>query len=144
AIREQLRGLEMANSREDDFFRRLHHGWICRYAGLAPQALPRLHHRRQISRLVIDDRDHSNPLVLGSISPNCLSREQATRSARANALNRASTLWWLDRPYMVTRWTLARAPRANPSKKSSTNSLCMSPTRRFLTLVFTLQATRPL
>ncbi len=31
---------------------------------------------------------------------------------------------------MVLTWTLARAPRAKPSKKSSTSSDCRSPTRR--------------
>ena len=40
----------------------------------------------------------SSSLVLGSISPSCGSREQATRRARANALKTASTLWWLERP----------------------------------------------
>ena len=45
---------------------------------------------------------------------------------------------------MVVMCTLARAPRAKPSKKSSTSSLCRSPTRRFFTLVLTTQDTRPL
>ena len=53
-----------------------------------------LEHRGEIARLVVDDRDthQSSPFVLGSVSPNCLSREQATRSARAKALKIASIL----------------------------------------------------
>ena len=50
--------------------------------------------RGQIARAVIDqgDRAHSSPFVLGSIRASRLSRSQATRSARANALNTASIL----------------------------------------------------
>ena len=58
------------------------------------QMAQRLEHRGQIARFVIDDgyAHHNNPLVEGSISPSCLSREQATRSARAKALKMASIL----------------------------------------------------
>ena len=48
---------------------------------------------------VVDEGDslclrvgHSRPFVLGSMSPSCLSREHATRRARAKALNNASIL----------------------------------------------------
>ena len=41
--------------------------------------------------LVIDQRNHSRPLVLGSIFASRLSFATATRRARANALNTAST-----------------------------------------------------
>ena len=47
--------------------------------------------RRQISRAVIDEYNHSNPFVLGSIFASRASFAHATRSARANALNTAST-----------------------------------------------------
>ena len=56
------------------------------------QVIERLFYRRQIAGLVIDDRDHSSPFVLGSIFWSRLSREQANRSARAKALNSASSL----------------------------------------------------
>ncbi len=47
---------------------------------------------RQVAGAVVDQRNHSSPLVLGSILARRSSREQATRSARANALNTAS-MW---------------------------------------------------
>ena len=68
----------------------------------------------------------------------------ATRSARANALNSASILWWLDRPYTTFTCTLARAADANPSKKSCTSSVCRSPTRRVFTFRSTTAYGRPL
>ena len=51
----------------------------------------RLAHRRQVAGAVIDERNHNSPFVLGSVRASCLSREHATRSARPNALNTAST-----------------------------------------------------
>src|SRR5271157_1150231 len=113
---------------------------------LRAQMAQGLEDRGEVARLIIDHGyvHHNNPLVEGSILPNCLSREQATRSARAKALKMASILWWLERPYIVLTWTLARAPRAKPSKKSVTSSVCRSPTRRVRTLVSTANAARPL
>ena len=52
----------------------------------------RLAHRREVAGAVVDERDHSSPFVLGSILASRLSFAQATRSARANALNTASIL----------------------------------------------------
>ena len=52
----------------------------------------RFSHRREIPGLVIDERDHNNPFVLGNIRASRLSFAHATRSARANALNTASIL----------------------------------------------------
>ena len=54
---------------------------------------------REVAGVVVDDCDpapaarlaHNSPFVEGSIRPSCLSFEQATRSARANALKIAST-----------------------------------------------------
>ena len=57
----------------------------------APSADERLAHRRQVAGAVVDERDHSSPFVLGSIFASRASFAQATRSARANALNTAST-----------------------------------------------------
>ena len=47
--------------------------------------------RREVAGAVVDERDHSSPFVLGSIRAMRGSRAHATRSARANALNTAST-----------------------------------------------------
>ena len=58
-----------------------------------PQMPDGLHHRGEISRAVIDDGNHKSPFVLGSMRPSWRSLEQATRKARANALNSASILW---------------------------------------------------
>src|SRR6266851_7667192 len=63
-----------------------------------PDRGERFLHRRQVAGLVIDERDHSRPLVLGNMRASRRSFAQATRSARANALKTASILWWLDRP----------------------------------------------
>src|ERR1700734_2324107 len=134
----------MAHPGKDDLGRPAHYLRVSSDCWLATEGIQSLHHRGQVAGLVVNYSDHSNPLVLGNILPICLSFEHATRSARAKALKRASILWWLERPYMVAICTLARAPRAKPSKKSSTSSLCKSPTRRFFTLVLTTQATRPL
>ena len=88
---ERARRAEVADAGHDDRRRPLE---IVRRRGhvqLGADRGERLAHRRQIARLVIDQRDHSSPLVLGSMRASCLSFEQATRSARANALNTAST-----------------------------------------------------
>ncbi len=52
-------------------------------------------HGGEVAGLVVDDGDthQSRPFVDGSIAPSCLSREQATRRARAKALKMASILW---------------------------------------------------
>ena len=57
-----------------------------------PERRERLPHRRQVAGAVVDQSDHSRPLVLGSIFASRASRAQATRNARANALNTAS-MW---------------------------------------------------
>ena len=60
---------------------------------LLPQPVQRFLHRDQISGAVIHDRDHhSTPLVLGNSRAIRRSRQQAARSARANALKSASIL----------------------------------------------------
>src|SRR6185437_6866282 len=141
---EELRRSKMPNTRQNNLLSATYNFRVLGGDCIRTDGRQRLHHRCKISGLVIDDRDHSNPLVDGSILPSCLSREQATRTARANALNRASTLWWFERPYIVFKCTLARAPRAKPSKKSSTNSDCKSPTSRVFTFVSTTCAARPL
>jgi len=52
-----------------------------------------LFYRGKVSHAVIDNGNrHSSPLVLGNSRAIRLSRQQAARSARAKALNRASIL----------------------------------------------------
>src|SRR5271156_3680647 len=89
---QKRRRLKVSHSRQHNLFSASHCIWIFGRFSLRTNGSQRLYHRGQISRLVIDDRDHSRPFVLGSISPNCVSFEHATLSARANALNSASIL----------------------------------------------------
>ena len=81
---------EMADARHHDRGRPLEIGRRRRVVQLGANRGERLAHGREIAGLVIDERNHSSPLVLGSMRASCLSFEQATRSARANALNTAS------------------------------------------------------
>src|SRR5262249_53102792 len=118
ALFKEGSSLEVRHAGKDDLVGALHSFGIVGCQSVGTNCGQCLHHGREIAGLVIDDGDHKSPFVLGSILPSCLSREQATRKARAKALKRASTLWWLERPYMVLRWTLARAPREKPSRKS--------------------------
>ena len=53
----------------------------------------RLADRGEVAGAVVDQRNHSSPLVLGSIFASLRSLAHATRSARANALKQASILW---------------------------------------------------
>src|SRR5260370_5180840 len=71
---------------------------LVRHDGYGAEMVQRLLNRMQIARSVIHDGDHRSPLVDGSMRPRRRSREEATRKARAKALNRASILWWLERP----------------------------------------------
>src|SRR5208337_1597230 len=144
---EALGGREVAHAWEHDALGRFNRCNVSvRYLNLRAEITERLKNRGEIARFVVDDgyAHYNSPFVEGSMSPSCLSREQATRRARAKALKMASILWWLERPYMIFTWMLARAPRAKPSKKSVTSSVCRSPTRRTRTLVSTAKAARPL
>src|SRR5262249_15812213 len=119
---ERARGVEVADAGHDD---RAGAGELWRFERcehLRANCAQRLPPRRQVAGLVVDecDRHQSSPLVDGSMRASRLSRAQATRSARANALKTASILWWLDRPYITLTCTFARAPIAKPSKKSCT------------------------
>ena len=114
---ERRGGAEVADARHDDAASRP--TMSAGDAGTntsAPMAASAFLHRGQVAGAVVDERDHSSsiahssPFVLGSIRASRLSFAQATRSARANALNTASILWWLERPYITFTWTLARAP----------------------------------
>ena len=84
---------EVPDAGDDDGFRAVQiSGPFWRHEFRAERG-ERLAHRREIARTVIDQSNHNNPFVLGSIFASRLSFAQATRSARANALNTAST-WW--------------------------------------------------
>ena len=87
---ERGRRAEVADAGHDDRGRPFEIGRRRRVVQLGANRGERLAHRRQVAGLVVDERDHSSPLVLGSIRASCLSFAQATRSARANALKTAS------------------------------------------------------
>ena len=84
--------IEMSHSRDHKFFSSGNHRWIGRDLNAGAQVLKGFFYGADVARAIVDNRDHKRPLVLGSILASCLSREQATRTARANALNRASIL----------------------------------------------------
>ena len=65
-------------------------GRLLRRHELCAQGRQRLPDRREIASTVVNQRNHNNPFVLGNIFASRLSFAQATRSARANALNTAS------------------------------------------------------
>src|SRR5271157_2256237 len=60
---------------------------------LMSEILDRPQDRARVAGAVIEQRDHSKPLVEGSWRLRRESREQAYRKARAKALNSASTAW---------------------------------------------------
>lgn len=60
---------------------------------LVSEILDRPQDRSRVAGAVIEQRDHSKPLVEGSWRFRRESREQAYRKARAKALNSASTAW---------------------------------------------------
>ena len=107
----------------------------------APQAIQDLL-RGEISMMFVDFPTGLPHVMSGAVR--ALAATTATRSARANALNDASILWWFDRPYITFTCTLPRAPMAKPSKKSCTSSVCRSPTLSTATFSFTTACGRPL
>jgi len=82
----------MPDSRKDDFVRGGNGIDFTGHHNRRAQMVERFLHRIQIAGAVIQDRNHKSPLVLGSIRARRWSREQATRNARAKALNSASIL----------------------------------------------------
>src|SRR5262245_9570346 len=126
---ERSRRAEVPHARDDDAACLAKRNRSFRTEHVGADRRQRLLDGRQVSGLVIDQRDHSRPLVLGSMRASRLSFAHATRSARPNALKTASILWWLERPYRTLTWTFALAPIAKPSKKSCTSSVWRSPTR---------------
>ena len=88
-----LTAIEVSHTRHNQLFRRGNHPCIRSDLSNRAQMFERFFHRADVARAIIDNGDHSSPLVLGSMPANCLSREQATRRARPNALNNASILW---------------------------------------------------
>ncbi len=61
----------------------------------------------QVAEAVVDDRDHSEPLVLGTPFTRG-SLATAMLSARDDALKRVSAMWWAFRPRSASRWMLSR------------------------------------
>ena len=88
---ERRRPRKVADSRDDDTLGIVERARTLGSPNLGPDRRERFAHRRQVAGSVIDKRDHKSPFVLGSVRASCRSREHATRSARPNALNTAST-----------------------------------------------------
>ena len=88
---QRPRGAEVSDARHDDSRSFTELGGVGGRVQVGAEGAKRLAHRRQVARAVVDERDHNRPLVLGSTFARRLSFEQATRSARANALKTAST-----------------------------------------------------
>src|SRR5262249_49137307 len=114
----RLCSAEVSDAGHDDGLRLGQFGGLFRREKRRAKRGERLPHRGQVPGLVVDQGNHRSPFVLGSIFARRLSRATATRNARANALQTASTWWWLERPYSTFTCTSARAPIATPSKKS--------------------------
>src|SRR5262249_55024607 len=90
---ERARRGEMADAGHDDPARACEFtGCLGRIKGCAHGG-QRFSDGGEIPRLVVDQRDHRSPFVLGSAFAIRLSFAQATRSARPNALKTASILW---------------------------------------------------
>src|SRR5213594_1042913 len=79
---ERSRRTEMSHAGDDDASRLAKRIRCFRYEHVGADRRQRLLHGGQVPGLVVDERDHSSPLVLGSIRASRLSRAQATRSAR--------------------------------------------------------------
>src|SRR5690349_10644317 len=95
---ERQTAIEVPHTRDNQLFRLRNHLRIASDFCRGAQMLKSLFDRASIAGSRLDNRGHRRRLVLGSILANCVSREQATRPARAKAWNRASILWWLERP----------------------------------------------
>jgi hypothetical protein len=91
------RGCEMTDARYDDSGRVLELTWRRWGKRGRPAHHESLSDGCQVAGAIVDHSDtrssvfHSSPFVDGSVRPNCLSFEQATRRARAKALKTAST-----------------------------------------------------
>src|SRR6266404_3904262 len=87
---------EVADAGQNDLVRGCDGFRLRGYDDFSAEVVEGLLHRIQVASTIIHDgdrwRDHSSPLVLGSMRPRRRSREQATRSARAKALHNASIL----------------------------------------------------
>src|SRR5207302_1708275 len=76
----------------------------------------RLLGRAQVPYPVVQDGDHSEPLVEGTSAP---STRTASRKARATPLKEASRMWWVLRPLRVRRWRVSPALVAKARQNSS-------------------------
>ena len=74
----------MSDAGQNDAVRAADDFRIAGDARFVSDMVQRLLHRSEVARAIVDDGDHSRPFVLGSIFAIRRSRQQATRSARAN------------------------------------------------------------
>ena len=70
-----------------------HNGRILHELNLSPDCRQCLMHRAYVARAVVNQRDHSTPLVDGIAVPLRGSIRTAASNARPNALKSASALW---------------------------------------------------
>src|SRR5262249_6297575 len=96
-----------------------------------PDVAERLQHAAQVADPVVDDGDHSLPLVLGTPATRGSSATAILR-ARAVALNSVSAMWCELRPRTHSRWMFSRPWSASAQKKSSKSSVGIAPTLRAL------------
>src|SRR6185437_7281373 len=85
--------------------------------GLVARRREGAHHALQVVHPVIDHGDHSVPLVDGTPVTRG-SRVVAASSARANALNAASTIWCGLSPRIKSRWAVSPAFSTSARKNS--------------------------
>src|SRR5918997_1117413 len=79
----------------------------------------------QVPHPVVEDGDQRRPLVEGTPCTRA-SSETASRSARANALNDASTMWWAFAPASTVTCTVSLAVFATARRNSSARSVSKS------------------
>src|SRR5512135_239969 len=116
--REVRHGLaEVANAGHDDPLGPAHGLRIRRQRGRVPAGGQRPYHAPQVVHSVVHHRDHSTPLVEGTPDTRG-SRAVASSSARAKALNAASTMWWGLSPRTRSRWTVSPAFCTSAPKNS--------------------------
>ena len=114
---------ERAHAREDDQRGVADAVVVGRPVGRRADVLERLLDAAEVAHAVVDDRDarHRSPLVDGIAPPASGSIATAWRSARANALNAASTMWCGLRPASMRTCSVSFAADATARKNSSSS-----------------------
>src|SRR4051794_6708502 len=120
---------ERANSRQDEPGRRADPLSVVGDLHVGAHVLERLLDRTQVAHSVVEDGDHSRPFVDGT--PDAFgSKAAASRSARANDLKQASTMWCGSRPRSTVTCSVSFALLATARANSSTRSVSNPPMTR--------------